>query len=171
MDIDYRTIRPDDAAMLADFIRTVSGDTDNLALSVADTADMDERGERLFIEGLRNTPSVYAAAVSDGMIIGTCDIRISAGRARLRHRGEMAIAVRKDFWGRGIAQHLFEYAIYEARCRGVTKINLEIRSDNGRMRSFCLRNGFVSEGKDPRLFFIDGNYIDGERFGLVLEEN
>ncbi len=160
-------IRADDAAALVDFMNKIAGDTDNLACSLSDVEKLDAASERLFIAEMRKSPSVYAVAVSNGEIIGSCDIRVS-DRPRVRHRGELAIAVRKEFWGSGVAQHLFEFAVAEAKEKGVRKINLDVRKDNARAIAFYKRNGFVSEGFSPMLMFVDGEYVDGEHFGLVL---
>ena len=167
MDTDYRMIRADDSAALLDFMRAVAGDTDNLACSSSDVEKLDDASERVFIAELRKTPSVYAVAVADGKIIGSCDIRVP-DRVRTRHRGEFAIAVRKDYWGTGVAQHLFEFTVAEAKERGVRKLNLEVRTDNERAKAFYKRNGFISEGPSPMMMFVDGEYVDGEHFGLIL---
>lgn len=167
MDTEYRMIRASDAPALLDFLRAVAGDTDNLAMSVADVDRMDESSEKLFIAEIRRSQSIYAISITDGEISGTCEISIPQ-RLRMRHRGELAIAVRKQYWGTGIAQHLYDYAISEAKERGITKVSLSVRADNERAKAFYRRNGFVSEGMDTRLFSIDGEYVDGERFGLIL---
>ena len=167
MNTDYRLVRKSDAEALAEYLKAVAGDTDNLSFSVSDASEMDRTAEALFIAELKSTPSVFAIAITDGVISGSCDIRIS-GRVRTKHRGDLSIAVRKEFWSTGIAQHLYEFAVSEARERGVKKIQAETRSDNERAKAFLLRNGFQSEGLSPMLLCVDGEYIDGEHFGLVL---
>ena len=167
MDTDYRMVRAADAPALLDFMKRVAGDTDNLALSVAETEDMEVHDEKLFITELRNTPSVFALAITDGVITGTCNIRIPV-RVRTRHRGELAIVVRKEYWGTGIAQHLFEFAVSEAKERGVVKLQVDVRADNERAKAFYKRNGFVSEGVSPMLLCVDGEYVDGEHMGCIL---
>ena len=168
MDIDYRIIREDDAASLIEFMTVIGGDTDNLSFSAADFSSIDPDDEKYVIREMRKGRNVYAIAISEGTIIGCCDIKVQGEGARIRHRAYMAIAVRKDFWGRGISQHLIEFAIAEAKDRGITKIGVLVRSDNGTARRFYEDNGFIHEGSDSRLFFIDGKYISGEHYGLEL---
>lgn len=167
MDTDYRFLRSEDAPLLLDFMKAIASETDNLAFSFSDIESLDETDERIFITEIRKSPAIYAAAISEGKIIGTCEIRASR-RLRTKHRGELAIAVRKEFWGTGIAQHLFDFAVSEAKERGVKKLSLSVRKDNERAIGFYKRNGFVSEGLDPMLLYIDGEYVDGEHFGLRL---
>ena len=57
MDTEYRMIRASDAPALLDFLRAVAGDTDNLAMSVADVDRMDESSEELFIAEIRRSQS------------------------------------------------------------------------------------------------------------------
>ena len=63
----------------------------------------------------------------------------------------------------------FDFAVSEAKERGVKKLSLSVRKDNERAIGFYKRNGFVSEGSDPMLLYIDGEYVDGEHFGLILK--
>lgn len=168
MNTDFRIIREDDAPALIDFMTAIGGDTDNLTFSASDFASADQEAERFAIREMRKGRSVYAIAITDGKIIGSCTIHTSGDKPRIRHRAELAIAVRKEFWGTGVAQHLLEFSLAEARDRGITKINLEVRADNERAKTFYRRNGFLPEGTDSRLFYIDGSYVDGERFGLEL---
>ena len=86
MDIDYRLIRKDDAGMFLDYMKTIAGETDNLVYSVSDIENLDEVDEKIFISELRNSRSFTVVAVADGMIAGSCDIRVGR-RLRIRHRG------------------------------------------------------------------------------------
>ncbi|MBO8436597.1 MAG: GNAT family N-acetyltransferase [Spirochaetes bacterium] len=168
MDTEYRIARFSDSVSLVDFMKAVSGDTDNLAFTVSEAEKLDENGERLFVTELRKTPSVFAVAITDGIIAGTCEIRASDYHVRTKHRGELAIAVRKEYWGTGIAQRLLDFALAEAYEKGIRKVVLSVRKDNERAIAFYRKNNFFEEGCDSMLFSIDGEYVDGLRFGLVL---
>lgn len=168
MDTDYRIIREDDASALIEFMTVIGGDTDNLSFSASDFSSVDPEDEKYVIREMRKGRNVFAVAISDGKIIGSCDIKVQGEGARIRHRAYMAIAVRKNYWGMGISQHLLEFAIAEAKDRMITKIGVLVRSDNKTARDFYERNGFVHEGSDSRLFYIDGKYISGEHYGLEL---
>ena len=108
MDTDYRLIREDDAAAIIEFMTVIGGDTDNLPFSASDFASVDPEDEKYVIREIRKGRNIYAIAVSDGKIIGSCEIRAQGDRTRIRHRADIAIAVRKDFWGMGIAKHLLD---------------------------------------------------------------
>ena len=74
----------------------------------------------------------------------------------------MGIAVRKEYWGTGVAQHILEEAIAESKRRGIRIIYLTVRADNK-------RNGFELSGVLRMLFCIDGKYYDGEQYELLLK--
>ena len=163
----YRLVNENDAAAFLEFFRIIVSETDNLACSESEAEAMTKEDEKNFIRSMNDSGSFSVAAVENGVICGSCDIRIQR-KERLRHRAEMGIAVRKEYWGKGIAQHILEAAIAEAERRCVRKIYLTVRADNERAKSFYKRNGFKLSGTDRMLFFIDGNYIDGEQYELIL---
>ena len=159
MEFEYRLVREEDASAYLDFFRSVAGESDNLACSEKEAEAMSIEDERSFIRNSTASGWFSAVAVLDGRICGSCDIRVS-GRERIRHRGEMGIAVRKEYWGKGVS---------EARRRGIRKIFLTVRSDNERAKTFYRKNGFSLCGTDRMLFLIDGKYVDGELYDLILE--
>ena len=167
MDVIYGLVNEDDAASYLDFFKAVVSETDNLACTAKEANAMTEEDERVFIKNMNDSGSFSVAAFSGSFICASCDIRIER-RERLKHRAEMGIAVRKEYWGKGVAQSVFDFAKEEAFRRGVKKICLTVRSDNERAKAFYVRNGFILEGRDEMLFFIDGKYIDGEHYSLIL---
>ena len=161
----YRLVSEEDAAAYLDFFIAVAGETDNLASTRREAGRMSAEDERNYIRGMN--PSFSFVAADDGVICGSCDIRIDS-RERLRHRAELGIAVRREWWGKGIAQRLLDYALAEASARGVRKVMLTVRADNSRAIALYERNGFSCIGKDSMLFCIDGAYHDGLIFGKIL---
>jgi RimJ/RimL family protein N-acetyltransferase len=88
---------------------------------------------------------------------------------RLRHTGELGMAVRKAFWDLGIGSSLLDLLIDWARTTGViTKLNLRVRSDNTRAIHLYQRKGFVTEGTVTREHLIDGRYFSQDCMGLEL---
>ena len=149
--ISYRIITEEDAVAYLDFFRRVIAETDNLACSPEDAESLTVEDERSFIEAARASGSVLVAAFEGDTIIGSCDIRISANE-RLKHRGEMGIAVVKEYWGSEVAGRILSLALEEAREKGVRKINLAVRSDNERAKAFYRKNGFEYSGSDAFLY-------------------
>ena len=98
------------------------------------------------------------------MIRNTFVMLPSVGAKKERTIWESGIRTWDDF----ISSDIVPTMRPEAKERGITKVSLSVRADNERAKAFYRRNGFVSEGMDTRLFSIDGEYVDGERFGLIL---
>ena len=168
MRMKYRLVRESDASAYLEFFRYVVSETDNLACSAEEAAAMTVEDEQVFIRNTNGSGSFSIIAASDDGICGSCDIRIQ-NRERLRHRAEMGIAVRREYWGTGVAQHLLEEAIAEAKTRRIRIISLTVRSDNKRAVAFYKRNGFELSGVLRMLFCIDGKYYDGEQYELLLK--
>ena len=98
MDTDYRTLREDDAAALIDFMIAVGGDTDNLTFQASDFTSAESNEAKYAIREMRKGRNVAVAAISEGKIIGTCEIRVQGDKPRIRHRADLAIALRKEFF-------------------------------------------------------------------------
>lgn len=58
----------------------------------------------------------------------------------------LTIAVRPEFWGRGIGSALLGSLLAAARDRGCAEVFLEVRADNPRARGLYLRRGFEEIG-------------------------
>ena len=86
----------------------------------------------------------------------------------MSHAAELGISTLKEFWGQGIGSRLMEEMIAYAKENGITKINLRVRADNERAKALYRKFGFEKEGDDRRMMEIDGEYFDGEHWGLVL---
>ncbi len=165
----FRLVDENDAKEYLDFFKAVTSESDNLASNIAEVEKLSVDDERSFIKGMNESASFSIAAFDGDRIIGSCDIRIAV-RERLKHRAEMGIAVRKEYWGKGVAQSLLEKAIVEAAKRGVLKIQLTVREDNIRAKRLYIKNGFKLVGSDRMLFLIDGKYIDGEIYDLIIKQ-
>lgn len=77
----------------------------------------------------------------------------------MRHRGELAICLKKAWWGSGAASAMMEAILAFARENGVEQVNLEVRSDNTRAIRLYEKYGFYRLCGFPAFFKIDGEYI------------
>ena len=158
MNTDYRALRASDADEIVGFLRRVGGDTDFLPFSASDISFTDY----LFFKN-----SILCGAIADGHLVAVAEI-LMPSIPRIRHTGTLILAADKSYWGTGIAQHLFEFAREEAKEKGIGKLQLSIVDANERGKAFARRNGFISEGSDTHMMYVDGQYVDGERFCLIL---
>ena len=160
-------VRTKDAALLLNLLLEAAGDIDNLPQSPVEISDIEVPDAEAVIQASSRT-SVLAGAFSEGRMLGMCSI-VPMMEVRRKHCGEMYLVVRKEFWNRGISTHLAEYAIDMATEKGVRKITASISDSNGPGKDFLKSLGFRSEGRDERMLFVDGSFIDGERFALLID--
>lgn len=105
-------------------------------------------------------------AVQDDAVVGWCDILPTHGEAR-RHVGTLGIAVLPSFRHRGIGTMLIEAAIAKAWAKGLSRIELTVRTDNIKAKALYERFGFAVEGVNRRGFLVDGEFFDTYAMALL----
>jgi RimJ/RimL family protein N-acetyltransferase len=163
-----RKAEPKDAAEIVSMSTQIGGETDNLTFGTGEFYFTDDQ-EKQFISNIKNKEnSLYIVAIVDGKIIGSLSF-ISSPRKRLMHRGDMGIAVLKDYWGIGVGTCLMDYFLKWAYSNGITKkIDLQVREDNIRAINLYLKYGFKIEGRISRGMYVDGKYYDIYYMGKTL---
>lgn len=104
---------------------------------------------------------VMMACLVDGRIVGTCEIAFK-NIMKTRHRAEVALAVRSEFWGQGIGTRMLHEMIRIAEEReGVLQIELEFIEGNTRARSLYEKLGFRIVGVQPHAIRLkDGTLLN-----------
>lgn len=105
-------------------------------------------------------------ALEDGIIVGWCDVLPTHGEARA-HVGTLGIALVPAARCRGIGAKLMEAAIAKAWARGLCRIELTVRTDNGNAKALYDRFGFIVEGVNRKAFCVDGEFFDTYAMALV----
>jgi RimJ/RimL family protein N-acetyltransferase len=159
---------PEDAAALLGYIEAVSAESEFLTfapgeftLSVAAEAEVlrqyAQADNQLYLLGLTEQAIVAVAILS------------ASTRARIRHSGELAMSVRRQYWGRGVGSVMLDTLIGWARATGIiSKINLRVRADNQRALRLYQRKGFVLEGTLRREMRVGERYFDNHCLGFEL---
>lgn len=158
--LNVREAEPRDATALVDYLEQVAGESSFLTFGPGELS-LSEAEEAAFIAGMRASDNqLFLVAVLGGEIVGT--LQLAAGqRPRVRHSGELAMSVRRHYWGLGIGSHLLDALIAWAQSTGViTKLNLRVRADHERAIALYRRFGFVEEGRISRELCVDGTYYD-----------
>lgn len=160
----------EDARELLDYLYTTCAETPFLLRAPQDPVLTLEE-EEAFIEGAVSNPDrVMILCVMDGRVAGTCDLRFS-NRAKTKHRADMGIALRKDYWGLGIGTAMMKQLIALARAReGVIQLQLEYLEGNARARALYEKMGFRIVGVRPdAIRQIDGRLINEYCMMLKLD--
>ena len=114
---------------------------------------------KAFVESnIDNDISQYVAVV-DGTIVGWCDA-ISSQTKSLRHRAELGMGVIKDMRGKGIGEKLLNATLEDLRRKGIKRIDLDVRADNGKAIKLYLKMGFVEYARKKLGIFQEERYHD-----------
>jgi RimJ/RimL family protein N-acetyltransferase len=165
-DFSIEEVRVDDAAPLLDFIVAATGETPFLRF-FPDEINMSVGQEQDFIRKfILHENSRMLVARIEGKIAGTASIEGSPLR-KFSHRGELGIAVLRDYWGRGLGRRLMHELLQWAMASpGLTKINLHVNIENEAAIQLYLACGFKIEGRLSRDFHYDDRYIDTLIMGI-----
>ena len=168
INITYREAEPSDAGKFLEYCKIVGAESENLTFgeegipfSISQEAD--------FIRKYAGNPdSIMLVAFDEGELIGTGAVSVVSGRPRFAHRREIAISVRKDYWGKGVGSGLMNLLLDFCRKNGATTIELEVRSDNERAIALYKKFGFEKIGRNEKFFKINGEFIPADYMNLYL---
>lgn len=153
-----------DAAELVQYLHDTAADTP-FVLRCPEEVSMTVAGEERFLEAVTDSAGdCMILCEVDGCIAGNCHLQFN-GRIKTRHRCEVAIALRKEFWGLGIGTAMFEAMTALAQEReGVTVMELEFIEGNARARGLYEKMGFRIVGWHPEAI----RQKDGTMLALYL---
>ncbi|MCH3916531.1 MAG: GNAT family N-acetyltransferase [Spirochaetia bacterium] len=164
--IIIRAATEQDAEAVIAHMKMIGDETDNLTFDSKALEGLTVATEASFLKSQQERAS-FLIAVDGNEVIGSANFSIG-GRKRIRHVGELGIAVQKKYWGQGIGSALLERVIANAKAAGIRKLNLTVRSDNQEAIRLYKKFGFCHEGTTSRMFCIGNQWICGEYFGLEL---
>ena len=105
---------------------------------------------------------VSLVACADTEVIGQLGLHTFPQRPRRRHVGQLGMAVRDDWHGKGAGTALMQAAVDLAdKWLNLERLELEVYTDNAPAVRLYTKFGFVIEGTLVRFAFRDGRYVDG----------
>lgn len=149
-----------DAEKILEYCKIIGAESDNLTFGAEGVSITPEK-ERDYLESiLRSDKNLYLAAVDKGEIVGTA-VFSSFSKARLAHRAEISISVKKSMWGNHIGTRFMERIIdFAKNVAGTEIISLEVRSDNQRAIALYKKFGFEKVGTFKGYMKINGTDVD-----------
>ena len=111
--------------------------------------------------------AILLVAEADSHVVGSCQVtRVGPGSLH-SHRGDLSIAIRRDYRGKGIGTALLEQTIQ--RCRGKFEaLELTVFSNNLTAKKLYEKFGFEPIGVRPRAVKRGDAYFDEELMTLAL---
>jgi putative acetyltransferase len=108
----------------------------------------------------------HFVAVEDDAVVGWCDIQPTHGEARA-HVGTLGIALAPAARHRGIGSELMKAVLAKAGAKGLSRIELTVRTDNLNAKALYKRFGFAVEGIRRRDICVDGEFFDTYAMALI----
>ena len=166
MSIRIEKAIPSDAAKLLKYLKQVGGETDNLTFG-PEGMPFSVEAEAEFISSMENSiDNIMLLAKSDDKIVGCASLNRLP--RRMKHRGDFAISVAKDYWNKGIGSQLLNNIIAFAKENDFEVIDLQVRSDNKSAIHLYEKYGFKKIGKHPAFFKMDDERIVFDFMYLTL---
>lgn len=164
-----RRPKEEDAEAMIEYLNIVGGESDNLLFGNNEfrlTADQ----EKEYIKSINdNENSLMLLGIIDNKIISVSQVSAS-NRKRIAHNSELAISVKKEYWGMGIGTTIMESLIDFARSSNTIKtISLGVKGGNKKAQHLYEKLGFEKVGVHKNFFNIDGNYDDEILMDLYLD--
>lgn len=166
MSIVIEKASPADAAAYLDYMKQIGGETDNLSFGGEGLSCTAEE-EAAYFKGLEGSrDEVIFVARDGGRIVG--DASLSRLPRRMQHRGDLGIAVVREYWNSGVGSRLLEEVIRFAGENSFRVIDLQVRSDNAAAIHLYEKFGFQRLGTHPSFFQMEGEEIPFDYMYLTL---
>lgn len=149
-----------DAEKMIEYLNTVGGESDNLLFGKGEFQLTVEQ-EVEYINRINNDTNTFMIlGIINDSIVSVAQIS-SPSRKRISHNSELAISVRKDYWGVGIGSTLMEELIQFAKQHSIIKnISLGVKASNIKAIILYEKYGFVKVGVHKNYFYVNGSYDD-----------
>ena len=166
-----REAEAQDAAALVAFLDLVGQETDFTSLDENGIL-MTESEMAIFIEKQATSDNqITLLALLNDEIAGVLNITADQ-RVRVRHIGDVFLAVRKKFWNQGLATILLEEGIEWAKASGVLRrLQLSVQKRNEAAIHLYSKFGFVTEGLQERGAYLkEGIFLDVYLMGRLIDK-
>ena len=156
-----RSARAEDAQCVIDYMHIMLDETPYLLRSSADFT-LTPAQEAAFFERQNKDPrAIFLLGEIDGAVAGVCNLNPHSDKPRTRHRADLGISVRRDYWRLGLGSAMMGAMIAFARKSGFEQIELEVVAANRRALRLYVKFGFEVYGTRPHgLRYADGSYAD-----------
>lgn len=159
--IVLRSARPEEAQMLIDYLKTVTGET-RFLMSEPDEINYTKEDEEKFInEHNQSKDALLMAAFVDGEYAGNCSFERKAGSRRTGHRAGIGIALFQKYTGFGLGKLMLKRLLEKIRELGFEQAELTVAGNNTKAYRLYESLGFEKCGIIPNANkYDDGTYDD-----------
>ena len=157
----------DDAENIIRFLNEIGGDTDFLTFGLNQFPLSVVEEKKMIDDSINSNKFLIAVGKIDQTIVSQLFLDRS-NNPRLLHIGSFGVSVRKKYWRNSIGKHMILFAINWAKISGITKLNLEVRTDHYHAINLYKKLGFHIEGKITRAVKVNEIYFDNYLMGMEI---
>ena len=159
--ITLRSARLDEAQMLLEYLKTVTGETRFLMFEPDEIVFTQNDEEKFIDEHNKSEASLLMLAFVDGEYAGNCSFESKAGSRRARHRAGVGIALFQKYTGFGLGKFMLKRLLKEIKNLGFEQAELTVVGNNEKAKHLYKNLGFKECGIIPNANkYDDGTYAD-----------
>ena len=169
-DLLIREAEIEDAAVLISLLNQIGQESEFTSLDPAGIL-MDESDMQAFImKQAQSDNEITLLAFLNDELVGVINITADQ-RPRVRHIGDIFLAIKKSFWGHGLGSVLLDEAIEWAKSsRVIRRLQLTVQKRNLAAVHLYQKMGFIIEGLQERGACIEGGvFLDVYQMGKLID--
>lgn len=156
-----------DAEAILEYLKQVGAETDNLTFG-AEGLPFTVEEEAAYLKSQENSRDrVTFLAKEHGKIIG--DASLERLPRRMKHRGDVGIAVTKEYWNRGVGTLLLNEILQFAKENDFEVLELQVRCDNVAAIRLYEKFGFRKFGTQEAFFKMGEEEIAFDYMSMRVE--
>lgn len=159
--IEIRNAEGSDADALIQYLKITAAETPYLIREPEEVTLTPEQEAAFIADVNASERNLMLIALADGRHIGNCSLMGIGNYSRYRHRCDVAIALYKEYCGRGIGKIMLETILAVAKETGYEQAELEVIADNAAAIAMYENAGFKIYGTFPdNMKYRDGRYVN-----------
>jgi len=160
-DIELRSAEVQDAEALITYLKVTNAESPYLICEPEEITLSLEQEKEIIIRKEDSERELLLLAFEDGKHIGNVSLMSVGSSMRYKHRCNIAIALYKEYCGRGIGRLILETILDVARKTGYSQAELEVVTENIGAIHLYESLGFVKYGQLPNsMRYKDGSTAD-----------
>ncbi len=160
-DIELRSAEVQDAEALITYLKVTNAESPYLICEPEEITLSLEQEKEIIIRKEDSERELLLLAFEDGKHIGNVSLMSVGSSMRYKHRCNIAIALYKEYCGRGIGRVILETILDVARKTGYSQAELEVVTENTGAIHLYESLGFVKYGQLPNsMRYKDGSTAD-----------
>ncbi|MCR4702096.1 MAG: GNAT family N-acetyltransferase [Saccharofermentans sp.] len=160
-DIELRSAEVQDAEALITYLKVTNAESPYLICEPEEITLSLEQEKEIIIRKEDSERELLLLAFENGKHIGNVSLMSVGTSVRYKHRCNIAIALYKEYCGRGIGRLMLETILDVARKTGYSQAELEVVTENTGAIHLYESLGFVKYGQLPNsMRYKDGSTAD-----------